>query len=79
MEEACLLAERKLATWRWTVQQPVCRMGENTITMVVMPTLPHQELRILAAFGLDDQAAAMSWLADWNKRHPRPEFGMASK
>jgi hypothetical protein len=57
-----LLAERKLATWRWTVQQPVCRMGENTMTMVVMPTLAHQEPRVLAAFVLVDHAAeCLGW------------------
>lgn len=74
MQEACLLADRKLATWRWLAQNPVYYMGENTLAMVTMPRRPHQEHVVLAEFSLGDHAAANAWKADWLKRNPKPGF-----
>ena len=73
MREACLLAERKLAKWRWQARQPVAVMGEQTIAMVAMPHLANREPQMLAEFTLGDQAGAAAWAEDWRQANPAPD------
>lgn len=74
MQEADLLAQRKLASWRWVMQQPVRQIIENTIAMVLIPRLPHQEPVVLVKFALEDRAGAQAWLEQWQKDHAMPVF-----
>ena len=74
LEEARLLAERKLAKWRWQERQPVVMMGEHTIAMVAMPHRANREHQVLAEFALGDQAGAAAWADEWRKLNPAPDF-----
>ena len=71
---ACLLAERKLATWQWYQSVPVTCLQENTIELVVMPDRPGQgQPVVLARFGRGEQEAVNAWQAAWRENHPMPE------
>lgn len=75
MQEACLLAQRKLAKWRWQGRQPVTLMGEHAIAMVAMPHLANREPQVLAEFALGDQAGAAAWAEAWRLANPAPDAG----
>ncbi len=74
MQEACLLAERKLANWRWQERQPVAFIGERTIVMMAMPHRANREYQVLAEFAIDDQAGVAAWAEDWRQSNPPPHF-----